>query len=177
MLPERAGRPPLLGRASHCARGAFQVPGFRGRARGMMLWSSCFPQAPSIRSRPSRHRRSHSLGGRKEKREGAGKARRREEERWGGRERRGRESLPFAVPPPLLSGWWRLGSPSTPSPSSSPPSPPTLLPSLPPSFPSVQEGSCSLRAAQGAGGGAGGRRRRRRRPRRWRPRRWVCASV
>lgn len=164
MLPERAGRPPLLERAFHRTR---CLPGSRLPQEGAWDDALVLVLSPSscIRSRPSRHRGSHSLGGRKEKREGAGKARRREEERWGGRERKGRESLSFAVPPPLLSGWRRLGSPFTPSPSSLPPTPPILLPSLP--------SECAGGEPQPARSlGRRGRRRGRRQRRRW-----VCACV
>lgn len=70
--------------------------------------------------------------------------------REGAKERRGRESLSIAVPPPLLSpAGGDSGSPSTRSPSSSPPSPPTLSPERAEREPQPERG----RGRRGGGGG------------------------
>uniref|UniRef100_A0A673TG32 Calcium/calmodulin-dependent protein kinase type IV n=1 Tax=Suricata suricatta TaxID=37032 RepID=A0A673TG32_SURSU len=119
----------------------------------MMLWSSCFPQAPASGAALAGTAAATAWEGEKKKREGAGKARRREERRWGGGSEGGGNLSRLQC--------LRLSSPAggdrvlPPHPL---PVPGPLLhpPSVPPSLPGVPEKSRSLRAAQGAGGGGGG---------------------
>lgn len=126
------------------ARGAFQAPGSRRRARGMMLWSSCFPQAPASGAAQAGTAAATAWEGERKKGRGL--------ERLGGGRRRGGEGGSERggnLPPlqclrlsSLAGGDWVLPSHPLPVPC------PLLHPSsCPPSLPSVQEGSRSQRAA------------------------------
>lgn len=118
----------------------------------MMLWSSCFPQAPASGAALAGTAAATAWEGERKKGRGL-------ERLGGGRRGRGeggREGGGNLSPLQCL----RLSSPADSDrvlPPHPLPVPRPLLhpPSFPPSLPSVQEESRSLRAAQGAGGGGG----------------------
>lgn len=118
----------------------------------MMLWSSCFPQAPASGAALAGTAAATAWEGERKKGRGL-------ERLGGGRRGRGeggREGGGNLSPLQCL----RLSSPADSDrvlPPHPLPVPRPLLhpPSIPPSLPSVQEESRSLRAAQGAGGGGG----------------------